>query len=129
MSLVARILEANGIATVVIGSAMDVVTYCGVPRYVHSDLPLGNPCGVPYDRLMQRSIVITALSLLEDATRPNSVIRSCAKWSGMPHWRDDYSKVDDSNREQLRLKGEARRLQQAKDKAAGKVRASMISES
>ena len=32
--------------TVIVGSARDVVEECGVPRFVFSDFPLGNPCGV-----------------------------------------------------------------------------------
>jgi len=49
VSLVSRHLEANGISTVVIGSARDIVEECGVARFVFSDFPLGNPCGKPYD--------------------------------------------------------------------------------
>ena len=38
VGLVARHLEANGIATVVIGSAVDIVERCGVPRFIFTDL-------------------------------------------------------------------------------------------
>ena len=44
----------------------------------------------------------------------------------MPGARD-YALIDDSNREELRLRGEHRRQQQADDKFAGKSRAAMIS--
>ena len=71
MSLVARHLEENGIPTVVIGSARDIVEECGVARFLFSDFPLGNPCGVPYDREMQRDIVGFALDLLEGASLVN----------------------------------------------------------
>ena len=50
MSLVARHLEANGLPTVIVGSALDVVEYCGVPRFLFTDFPLGNPCGLPWNR-------------------------------------------------------------------------------
>ena len=66
MSLVARHLEANGIPTVVIGSALDVVEHCGVARFVFTDFPLGNPCGHPYARDMQKSIVAQALRLVRE---------------------------------------------------------------
>src|SRR5204862_8193502 len=36
VSLVARHLEANGLPTVVMGCAKDIVEYCGVPRFVFS---------------------------------------------------------------------------------------------
>ena len=98
------------------GSAMDIIAHCGVPRYLHSDLPLGNPCGVPFDSTMQEQILSQALLLLEEANSANSIVRSVAKWPGAPSWRDDYSKVDESNREALRLKGLQRRDQQETDK-------------
>ena len=61
MSLVARHLEANGLPTVIIGSARDVVEHCGVPRFVFTDFPLGNPCGPPYRRDIQRTVVAMAI--------------------------------------------------------------------
>ena len=129
MGLVSRLLEANGIATVVMGSAMDIIAHCGVPRYLHSDLPLGNPCGVPFDSTMQEQILNQALLLLEEANSANSVVRSVAKWPGAPSWREDYSKVDESNREALWLKGLQRRDQQETGKAKGITRSAMIRDS
>ena len=129
MGLVSRLLEANGIATVVMGSAMDIIVHCGVPRYLHSDLPLGNPCGVPFDSTMQEQILNQALLLLEEANSANSIVRSVAKWPGAPSWRDDYSKVDESNREALRLKGLQRRDQQETDRAKGITRSAMLRDS
>ncbi|MEZ5231807.1 MAG: hypothetical protein R2749_03740 [Acidimicrobiales bacterium] len=48
MSLVARHLEANGIPTVIVGSARDIVEQAGVARFLFVDFPLGNPMGKPY---------------------------------------------------------------------------------
>lgn len=126
MCLVARHLEANGIATVVLGSAMDIVEHCGVARYLHVDFPLGNPCGKPGDRAMQLDIVRQALSLFESATEPRTIVRSPHQWSDDQSWRDRYARVDDSNREALRRKGEQRRQQQSVARASGKTRAPMI---
>ena len=74
MSLVARHLEANGIPTVVFGCARDIVEYCGVPRFVFCDFPLGNPCGKPFDAVMQRDIVSLGLELVATATAPTTVV-------------------------------------------------------
>jgi D-proline reductase (dithiol) PrdB len=126
VSLIARVLEANGIATVIVGSALDIVRHSGVPRYLHSDLPLGNPCGAPYDKIMQQSIMNSVIQLLSEAKQPNTVARSPAVWPGDNSWRDDYSKVDANNAQQLKLKGEARRRQQSQDKTNGGGRAAMI---
>ena len=57
MSLVARHLEAGGIATVIMGCAKDIVEHCGVPRFVWSDFPLGNSAGRPFEADSQRQTV------------------------------------------------------------------------
>ncbi len=128
MSLVSRRLEENGIPTVIIGSALDVVEHCGVARYLHTDFPLGNPCGDPGNIFGQIGIVRRALKLLEEAEGPETTWRTSLGWRGGDEWRDDYAKVDDSNREELRLRGEKRRQQQIAAKASGETRAPMISE-
>lgn len=126
MCLVARHLEANGIATVIVGSAIDIVEHCGVARYLHVDFPLGNPCGKPGDRDMQLDIVRQAVSLFETATVARTTVRAPFEWSDDQSWRDLYARVDDSNREALRRKGELRRQHQAAAKVSGKTRAPMI---
>lgn len=128
MSLVARHLEANGIPTVIIGSAMDVVLHCGVPRYLHTDFPLGNPCGKPYDTEMQLKIVQQALGLFGSAREANAVERAAFSWGEDNRWRDAYSRVDDSNRQRLQQLGEERRALQATRKESGDKRAPMISQ-
>lgn len=116
MSLVARHLEENGISTVVMGAARDVVEECGVARFVFTDFPLGNPCGKPWDVRMQRAIVGTALDLLERAWMPRTTIQTPFRWEN-DEWRDAFMRVDDSNREKLAREGEERRLRQAEAKA------------
>jgi|TARA_B100002003_G_scaffold247378_2_gene278818 hypothetical protein len=128
VSLVARHLETNGIPTVVIGSAIDIVEYCGVARYLHSDFPLGNPCGKPYDKEMQRNIVNQALTLFERAREPGTTERTPYTWGDNDDWREAYARVDDSNRDQLKALGEERRRQQARIKEAGATRAPLISQ-
>ena len=128
MSLVARYLEANHIPTLIIGSAHDIVSHCGVPRYLYTDFPLGNPCGRPYDIEMQMKIIHQAVSLLDDADEANTVRRSPCTWSGENSWRDEYLHVDEGNREELAKLGESRRRQQAQEKSIGEKRAPMISQ-
>jgi D-proline reductase (dithiol) PrdB len=128
VSLVARHLEANGIPTLIIGSAIDIVEHARVPRYLHVDFPLGNPCGRPYDRAMQKEILGHALGWFTEASEKQWLARSPVEWSHDQSWRDDYSRVDDSNREALRQRGEARRRQQEQAKRSGAERSGMISE-
>ena len=87
MSLVARHLEANGIPTVIIGAARDIVEHCGVPRFLFVDFPLGNPCGEPDKVDMQRAIFDQALELLETAEGPNTTVRAPYDWSGGERWK------------------------------------------
>ncbi|MBK50871.1 MAG: hypothetical protein CMQ45_00600 [Gammaproteobacteria bacterium] len=113
MSLVARHLEQHGIPTIVIGSALDIIRHVGVPRYLHTDFPLGNPLGAPYDRTVQRKHVEIALELLEEASQAKTIRRSPFSWPGEPGWRDDYSEVTESNQAALAAAGKARRAKQA----------------
>ena len=112
MSLVARHLEANGIPTAVMGSARDIVEECGVARFVFTDFPLGNPCGKPRDAGMQRSIVGSALTLLERAWMPRTTVQTPFRWDTVA-WRDAFMRVDESNRGALARAGEERRQRQA----------------
>jgi D-proline reductase (dithiol) PrdB len=128
VGLVARHLESHGIPTVVMGSAMDIVEHCGVARYLHSDFPLGNPCGKPYDKEMQCNIVNQALALLERAKESGTIKRTPYSWTNDNDWREAYARVDDSNRDHLRSLGDKRRQQQAKLKGSGASRAPMISQ-
>lgn len=110
MSLVARHLEANGIPTVIIGSALDIVEHCGVPRFVFSDFPLGNPCGHPWDKDMQTATVRLALEVLETASGPRTTVRSPFEWKPEdPKWRERYNRVRPEDRERLLAVGDARR--------------------
>jgi len=126
VSLVARYLESNKIPTIVIGSALDIVEYCGVPRFLYTDFPLGNPCGKPFDKSMQLSIIDEALTLLESAEKGNTTKRSTFVWSGDDTWRDSYAEITDANKKELARRGETRRKQQALEKNAGAKRAPMI---
>lgn len=94
VSLVARHLEAHGIATVILGSARDIVEHCGVARFVFTDFPLGNPCGKPCDVAMQRAIVGLGLDLLESARAPRTTVQTPFVWSEEQPWRDNYMRIE-----------------------------------
>jgi D-proline reductase (dithiol) PrdB len=117
VSLVSRHLEANGMPTAVMGCARDIVEECGVARFVFTDFPLGNPCGRPWDAEMQRTIVGSALALLERAWMPRTTVQTPFRWEN-DAWRDAFMRVDASNRETLARQGEERRRRQAEAKAS-----------
>jgi len=124
VSLVGRHLEANGIVTVVIGSARDIVEQCGVARFLFSDFPLGNPCGRPGDRDMQRSILGMALELVESARAPRTTLQTPYLWSEDESWKDAYARVDPEQAEALRRAGEKRRERQHQARDEGRTRTS-----
>ena len=94
VSLAARHLEKNGIATVVMGCAKDIVEYCGVPRFVFSDFPLGNAAGRLRDAQSQRFTLELALRLLEAAPAPRTTVQSPLRWSVDSSWKLDYSNIE-----------------------------------
>ena len=118
MSLVARHLESEGISTVVIGSARDIVEECGVPRFLFVDFPLGNPCGKPWDVPMQQALISDAFDLLDKSWKPRTTIQSPFIWTADENdlWRTHYMYVDDSNRKALAKAGSKRREMQRKSK-------------
>jgi len=115
VSLVARHLEENGLSTVIMGCARDIVEECGVARFLFTDFPLGNPCGKPWDVTMQRSIVGMALDLLQRAWMPRTTIQTPFHWDN-EEWRENFMRVDEINRESLAREGELRRQLQAEMK-------------
>jgi D-proline reductase (dithiol) PrdB len=88
VSLAARYLEDNGIPTIVFGCARDIVEHCGVPRFLFSDFPLGNPTGRPFDLDMQRHVLSLGLDLLVNATTPGTTVVAPYEWSADRSWKD-----------------------------------------
>ena len=80
-SLVARHLEANGIPTVVMGCAKDIVEHAAVPRFLFSDFPLGNSAGKPHDVASQALTLELALRVLEAAPGARTTMQSPLRWS------------------------------------------------
>ncbi len=93
ISLVARHLEANGISTVVMGCAKDIVEHAAVPRFLFSDFPLGNSVGKPHDWESQAFTMELALKVLEQAPGPQTTVQSPLRWSADASWKGDYNNV------------------------------------
>ena len=94
LSLIARLLEATGIATVVLGCARDIVEHVGVPRLLFSDFPLGNAAGRPLDVPSQDLTLALALRALEEAQAPRFTLASPLPWSEHDDWKLDYCNVE-----------------------------------
>jgi len=93
VSLVARHFEANGIPTVIMGCAKDIVEHCGVPRFLFSDFPLGHSAGRPNDADSQALTLELALRVLESAPAARTTVQSPLRWRDDPAWKLDYNNL------------------------------------
>lgn len=118
VGLVARHLEANGVPTVIMGAAKDIVEHCGVPRFLFSDFPLGNSAGKPFDPESQAATLELALRVLETAPAPRTTVQSPQRWSDDSSWKLDYSNPDRMTTEELAEK--RREFDEVKAVIAGK---------
>jgi hypothetical protein len=92
-TLVARHLEANGVPTVVMGCAKDIIEHAAAPRFLFSDFPLGNSAGKPHDVSSQDQTLELALRLLETTPGPQTTVQSPLRWNADGSWKLDYLNV------------------------------------
>jgi hypothetical protein len=100
-ALVARHLEANGIPTVIMGCAKDIIEHAAVPRFLFSDFPLGNSAGKPQDVESQALTLELALRLLESAAGSRTTMQSPLRWSADASWKLDYNNIAQMSPEEL----------------------------
>lgn len=76
MGHVARLLEAAGLVTVVIGTSLfrDRLAAMHLPRVLLTRHPLGRPLGAPGDHETQRRVLLAALDLLDTATASGTLV-------------------------------------------------------
>jgi hypothetical protein len=101
VGLAARHLEANGIPTVIMGCAKDIVEHCGVPRFVWSDFPLGNSAGRPFDVESQAQTLELALRLLETAPAARTTVPSPLRWTADAAWKHRFLDVGKLSPEEI----------------------------
>ena len=116
-ALVARHLEANGIPTVVMGAAKDIIEHAAVPRFLFSDFPLGNSAGKPQDPASQELTLELALRVLESAIGPQTTMQSPLRWNADGKWKLDYNNIEQMDPEELARR--RREFDQQKEIARG----------
>ena len=67
MSTLAHIFEAEGIATIALGSIKSQIEATAPPRGLWCDFPLGRPLGVPSDSEFQHRVLARAFELLDSS--------------------------------------------------------------
>ena len=90
VAIAARHLEADGMPTVIMGCAKDIVERAGVPRFLFSDFPLGNGAGRPNDPEGQFKAAGMALDLLESAEEGGATRANPQEWSEDHSWKEDF---------------------------------------
>jgi D-proline reductase (dithiol) PrdB len=65
VGLIQSVVERSGIPTVSITVLREITERVAPPRALFVDRPLGYPLGAPNDRVVQRRLIVSALSLLE----------------------------------------------------------------
>jgi hypothetical protein len=87
VSLIARFLEAQGIPTLCLASALDIIDAGKPPRVAFLDYPLGHSAGRPFEPENQRMVLRDALEAFEAIREPGSVVRLRYRWSDSDDWK------------------------------------------
>jgi hypothetical protein len=80
VGLIARIVEAAGIPTLCMTSALDITRAVNPPRAVFLNFPLGHQTGKPNQPDLQRQILRDALHAFESIDRPGSIVELPYVW-------------------------------------------------
>ncbi len=80
MGLIARVIEEAGIATVCIIMRREVAENVKPPRTLFIKFPFGAPLGSAHDLETQRGVILEALSVLEHAIEPRTIVDSPRMW-------------------------------------------------
>ena len=101
MCLIARHLEANGIPTLCLGSAFDILSAGSPPRAMFVDYPLGHSAGKPFDRNDQEYIVESALNGFVSLDKCSQIGIIDSDW-GSGDWKEEASATEAEDTRQPR---------------------------
>ena len=76
-----RAVERRGIPTVSVSVALDVTEHIKPPRAVFLPFMMGHLFGVPFHKSLQREIILTALSRIEQAKESGDVYFFQKTWA------------------------------------------------
>ncbi len=80
MPVLARLVEAAGIPTVIVTMIPDLAMKFRLARVVGVEFPFGHAYGMVGDEAMQRTVAETAVRLLGEATEPESRADVDVEW-------------------------------------------------
>ena len=96
MGVVARILEEEGLSTVIVMTFREVAEIMRLPRAVYVRFPIGLTPGEPGSVTQQRVVIEDALAFLQDAREPGSLQTLPYRWG-----REDYRRVSERRAKNL----------------------------
>ncbi|MGI9387420.1 MAG: glycine/sarcosine/betaine reductase selenoprotein B family protein, partial [Methyloligellaceae bacterium] len=96
LSLIARHIEAAGLPTLVLASALDIVRAVNPPRTVFLDFPLGHTAGRPNDPDGQYAITRDALAQFDGITAAGGEVFLPYQWADDERWKAEaYAQQQD----------------------------------
>ena len=78
--MLARTLEAAGLATILVTNMPFWAEKVGVPRTLAVEFPFGHTLGRPHDAVQQTRVIRQALGVLETAEAPGVIVHSPETW-------------------------------------------------
>ncbi len=97
MGLIARALEAAGIATLCMSSAYSITRAVQPPRAVFLDFPLGHTSGRPDQYDEQCAIAAQTLEAFEEIDQSGAIKTLPFNWADDETWKDSVMQVAPNN--------------------------------
>jgi len=94
VGLIAREIEARGIPTLSMTSALSITRAVNPPRAAFVDFPLGHTTGKPHDTGLQRRLMLDALHAFETLEAPGGVAMLDFDWADDDAWKDPVGSPD-----------------------------------
>lgn len=88
MGLIARQLEAQGIPTLSMSSALSITRAVNPPRAAFLDYPLGHTTGKAGEPELQREILLEALAAFAELDEPGAVKELPLRWAADDSWKE-----------------------------------------
>jgi hypothetical protein len=88
--VLARVIEAAGISTVMVTIMPDLAERVGVPRAVGVEFPFGHTLGHAGDREEQMKVIGDALRVLREARQPGTVEHLPYDWPDFERWKEAW---------------------------------------
>jgi hypothetical protein len=85
--VLARVIEAAGISTVVVTMIPYLAEAGGTPRIVAVEFPFGHPLGHAHDHDEQLRVIRDALRALQEIKQANTVVHLPYEWPDFDYWR------------------------------------------